>query len=169
MRFPILFLLLLVALPLSAAHAPKSPHKRGEFMREGYVVGGLAADEFSLLRAERFDLPGGIERWTLQFGDKAGNPLKKEPAYFHMSLDPKTKRVVLDLAQVSKTAVDQKDLSKIFWESKVVSNTVMTMDPLDHSTNIVLLLKGATELRVAKDFTRGTLVIDFKKNGISDL
>ncbi len=160
------FLIALFTFAAAQASVPKlqlqKPHKLGESVREGFIVGGMAGDEFSLLKFQRSDRPGGVERWTLTYGDRAGARLHGPPGYFHLQLDPGSKRLILDLAQVNRTAVDQKDLAKLFLDSRVVAASSMSMDPQDQSTSLVFLLKAPLEIHIEKDLGSGQLVIDLK-------
>jgi len=120
-------------------------------LQSGEMIGGLAADEFSLLGIsdEGSMVANQGERFVLAYGDRFGKPQQGEPGYFHVSLDREARRIVIDLAQVHSTAVDPEKLASIVAQSKLIASSEMTMDPADGSTNITLLLKRPVKLKIA--------------------
>lgn len=138
-------------------------------IQSGVFIGGQAQDEFSLLSVRNDSASGTLgERVILNFGDRFGAPYKGEPGFFHVVLDRNAQRVVIDLAQMRKTAVDGKKLAQILSKSKNISSSDISMDPFDGSTNITLTMKqpihikigtgGVTEVKSELDNAR--LVID---------
>lgn len=140
------------------------PKTLGTYMRSGVVVGGIAVQSFSILRVQKLSTADGLESLIIVYGDSTGRPLKSEPGYFHIAVDEKASRVSIDLAQVQKTAVDGKDLTRVFAGSRLIGATEMTMDPLDLSTNISIQLKRPAEVRARTESAKGItqLVIDFR-------
>lgn len=119
-------------------------------MRSGVTIGGQSVDEFSLLSVKQEKLPAvGAERFTLAYGDRFGLPIHGDPGFFHVVLDRNAQRIVIDLAQIRKTAVDAKQLAKTLTASKYIASSDITMDPFDGSTNITLLLKVPIKMKVA--------------------
>ncbi|HVK62217.1 MAG TPA: hypothetical protein VM432_11730, partial [Bdellovibrionales bacterium] len=103
------------------------------------------------------------ERITIAYGDFAGRPVKGQPGFFHAVIDRESKRVVIDLSQVSKTRIDAAALRKVFARSKFVSSTDMTMDPHDGSTNITLELKSPVVLLATTDPRKnGQVVLELR-------
>jgi len=159
-------LLVLMTLNLFAA-APTL----GSFFSKGSVSGGQAhaghKAMFSIVLLQKLNNPStGIERLVLTFGDQDGLPLSTPPGYFHVSIDSDGKRVVIDLAQLQKTTVDQSDLSRVLKDSMYVSSSTITMDPVDLSTNIVLQMKKPIKVRASLDKDErkiNQLVLDFDK------
>jgi hypothetical protein len=172
MRYAIASLLILVfhlsawALPTPAPVQVK-PGRIASPMSGGVVIGGQSRDEFSLIgaRSENFEVVSndrtsnvragshGIkregERLILLYGDRFGSPMKGDPGFFHVALDRDSRRVVIDLAQIRKTAVEPAKLARLLSASKIVASSDMTMDPYDGSTNITLNLKVPARLRAA--------------------
>lgn len=140
------------------------PQPLGKYVHSGVLVGGKVGDAFSILRIQKSSAPDGAERIVILYGNGFGQPVKTEPGYFHIQVDEKRGRVAIDLAQVQKTAVDEKELAKLFSGSRLVASTEMTMDPIDLSTNILLNLKQPADVKAAIDEYKGarTLVIDLK-------
>ena len=142
------------------------PQKLGTYIAAGSIIGGNAGKLFSLIRIQRMNMTGGTERLILTYGDHDGVPLKTQPGYFHLSLDQAGERLVLDLSQVLKTAVDQHDLIKELKGSKLVVKTDMTMDPQDGTTNITLFMKVPVETKANVDTTsedkQNQIVIDIR-------
>ncbi len=168
--FKITLGLMLVAMSNSANAVPAKafvrPQKLGTYIAAGSIIGGNAGKLFSLLRVQKMNLAGGVERLILTYGDQDGIPLKTQPGYFHLSLDQAGERLVLDLSQVLKTAVDQQDIIKELKGSKLVAKTDMSMDPQDGTTNITLFMKVPVETRAQVDTTaedrQNQLVIDIR-------
>ncbi len=162
--------LVLVAMSSMALGLPLKqsvrPQKLGTYIAAGSIIGGSAGKLFSLLRVQRMALAGGVERLILTYGDQDGIPLKSQPGYFHLSLDQAGERLVLDLSQVLKTAVDQHDLIKELKGSRLVTKTDMSMDPQDGTTNITLFMKVPVETRAQVDTTsedkQNQIVIDIR-------
>jgi hypothetical protein len=119
-------------------------------MQSGVTIGGQAADEFSLLSVKTELLgSGNAERMTLSYGDRFGAPIKSEPGFFQVALDRSAQRIVIDLSQMRKTAVDAAQLARTMMLSKYVVSSDITMDPFDGSTNITLLTKVPVKMSVA--------------------
>lgn len=122
------------------------PLQANAWLRSGAAIGGqAAADELSLLRVERKARADGGERVILHYGDKAGRPLRAQPGYFHLAIDRTGRRLSVDLAQVGRTAVDRRDLEKIFAGSRLVAGSDIVMDPVDGSTHLAFALRSASE------------------------
>lgn len=160
---------LLVGAPMASGLVAPLRVKPGQVspaIGAGAIAGGRAADEFSLLSVVRTPLKGGGEKLVITYGDRFGKPVKGEPGFFHVALDRDSRRVVIDLAQVSRTAVDPVDLGKILSSSKFVSGSDMTMDPHDGSTNITLSLKSPVTIKVAAMAGEtGRLAIEMRESG----
>lgn len=121
-------------------------------VQNGVTIGGKAADEFSLIGVSAEHVHGGKgERLTLSYGDRHGHPHRGEPGFFHVALDRDAKRIVIDLAQMRKTAVDANGLAKVLSGSKLVASSDITMDPFDGSTNLTLILKQPVKMKVSSE------------------
>ncbi len=165
---------LLVATAIICAHSSAwavpakqivRPQKLGSYIAAGAIVGGSAGKIFSLIRVQKMLLAGGVERLILTYGDQDGVPLKSQPGYFHLNLDQAGQRLVLDLSQVLKTAIDQQDLIKELKGSRLVSRTDMSMDPQDGTTNITLYMRAPVEMKAQIEATeerQNQLVIDMR-------
>ena len=149
--FPIFLIQLSAVISLSAWALPMpnrvESKKPVNPIRSGVLTGGFAAEEFSLLKVEA-QQQGARERIVISYGDRFGKPHRGEPGYFHVALDRNSSRVVIDLAQVTRTAIDLNSLRRQLAASKFVASSEMTMDPQDSSTNITLVLKQPAEIDV---------------------
>jgi hypothetical protein len=159
---------LMVASPHAEAVSAPLIAKPGKFslpIRAGAVIGGQADQQFSLTAVESKQI-GAAERITVTFGDITGKPLSGQPGFFHAVIDRESKRVVIDLAQVSKTRVDVAALKKTFAHSRLVASTDITMDPNDGSTNITLGLKAPAALLAATDpRNNGQVILELRPLG----
>jgi len=151
------------SIPAKNRQVPR-PAGLNEFRSSGAIIGGVAGQPFSLLRAQKLKSPEGVDRLALVYGDSRGDVLKSEPGYFHIQVQENPPRVSIDLAQVQKTAMDAAALAQLFRDSSLVSGTEMTMDPIDLSTNLILNLKKPAEVRAAIEAYQGAqvLVIDVR-------
>ena len=152
-----------LAVVASAAALPIAvkPGRISMPLHTGSVTGGLAGRELSIISIKEVPLNNGASQLVIAYGDHGGNPAKGEPGYFHVAIDRGAKRISLDLAQVTRTAVDQKDLWRALNHSKLVAASDITMDPQDSSTNITLNLRQAVDMKVKSDHgDQARIVID---------
>lgn len=139
------------------------PEKIAIAPRAGVFAGGQSNDEFSILAIRRESSDEGVERLVIEYGDRFGRPLQGEPGFFHVAVDRKATRVVIDLAQVNRTVIDQKELAQLLASSKFVADSDMTMDPHDASTNITLNMKTPVVLSVASSGRgQGRLILEIR-------
>lgn len=139
-----------------------TPGKINSPIENGNTIGGRAGEEFSLLgiRAETIAGRDG-ERFVISYGDVSGKPFKGEPGFFQVELDRDARRIVIDMAQMSRTAIAPNQLAKVLGTSKYVASTEMTMDPHDGSTNITLALKTPVKMSVnSVKGAQGRIVIE---------
>jgi hypothetical protein len=148
---------LFFAFQAQAAPAPLTvtPGKISSPISNGVFTGGSAQAAFTLTKITRQAGRNGTEKWTLTYGDREGKPVPSGPGFFHVSVDRNGRRVVIDLAQVHRTAVDGVELEKMARGSNLVATTDMIMDPQDRSTNITMNMKSAVAVRVANERTSG--------------
>ncbi len=141
--------------------------KLNAYTSDGVVVGGRAGQSYSLINVRR-DLSAkiGMERVILDLGDMEGRPLKGGASYFQASIEKNPARIVIDLAQVSRSAVTEAKLRKMFAKSPYIKSVELTADPEDRSATLVLVLKQAMGVEVfempsAKRASR--IIVDLKK------
>jgi hypothetical protein len=118
-------------------------------VESGVLVGGQSGVEFSLIgiRSETAPEISG-ERMIFDYGNRQGAPQNGEPGFFHVAIDQNAKRAVIDLAQIRSTTIDPQKLKQILGASKLVTESDMTMDPIDGTTNITLNFSRPVRLRV---------------------
>ena len=147
-----------------SSHLFVKPGKMSVPIQGGVLFGGEAGAESSIIGIRQQSLANGIERMVISYGDRVGKPLTSKLGYFHAAIDRHAKRVVIDLAQVSRTAVDQKDLAKLLSKSTLIASSDMTMDPQDGSTNITLSLRQPATLSMQYDVSGGAqIVVELKR------
>lgn len=118
-------------------------------VESGVLVGGQSGVEFSLIGVRSETAPEILgERIIFDYGNRQGAPQNGEPGFFHVAIDQNAKRAVIDLAQIRSTTVDPQKLKQILGASKLVSESDMTMDPIDGTTNITLNFSRPVRLRV---------------------
>lgn len=172
-QFNIVHLGLMVGLALAVGQADgASSYKKAldkklnAYLDQGVVVGGRAGSGFSLLNVRRdLSAKAGIERVILDLGDIEGRPLRGRTSYFQASIEKNPPRVVIDLAQLSRSAVTEAKLKKLFSKSPHVKKVELTADPEDRSASLVLSLKTSMNVEVfempAND-KASRIVIDLK-------
>ncbi|OQW47291.1 MAG: hypothetical protein A4S09_15975 [Proteobacteria bacterium SG_bin7] len=149
--------------------SPLKFNKLDVFAGTGIFQGGESGRAYSLLDIKRTQPKNNSpdhEHFSIFYGDEIGRKILGKTGYFHIILEKNPDRLVIDLSQVQKTAVDEKQLAAIFRNSELVSKTEMTMDPEDLSTNITLYLKQPVKARVKSNTDGkkpGQLVIDMVK------
>lgn len=150
----------------ASAYKRSLDKKIGAYLPEGVVVGGRVGKGYTLLALRRsFEKETETERVVLDIGDINGKPVLGEIGYFHASIERNPARVVLDLAQVTRSGVDQDKLLKIFKNSPLVKSAEITYDPEDSATNLVLNFKYKTKVEVFQlnsPDAPGRIVIDMK-------
>lgn len=132
-----------------------TPNKISPPISDGAAQGGTAADSFTLTKITREAAPNGGEKWIIGYGDRGGAPLVAGPGFFQVAVDRNSRRVLIDLAQVARSLVATNALDKIVKESNIVASSDLTMDPLDHSTNITLNTKSPVAVRVVSETAGG--------------
>ena len=142
--------------------------KIDQYIKKGAIIGGQTGKGFSLLGIRRHFAGGSkTERIIFDLGDKKGDPLKGELSFYNISVEPQFKRIVVDLAQVYKTALTEKDLNAKFKTSPLVQKVFLTFDPVDQNTTIVFMLKNSAAVEAFElgDKTKNPrrLVLDIKK------
>lgn len=143
------FVLSTLAIGAGAAVPTKINNKPRFLEGNASQNGGVAGSGFTLLDMRRSsDAKKKIERVVLDVGDMKGAPHAGLPGYFHVELKENPNRLVIDMAQMPNTKVDEKKLMQIFAKSIAVKRTSMTVDPSDNTLNIALDLKSKTKVRV---------------------
>jgi hypothetical protein len=116
---------------------------------EGVTFGGLAGTGFTLTDLRRTaDPKKKLERIVIDVGDLQGAPIKGWPGFYHAELKKNPGRLVIDFAQMPNSFIDQSSLAAKMSGSLGVSNTSMSMDPIDSSLNITMDLKKKTKVKV---------------------
>jgi hypothetical protein len=168
MREWILVLLALAGPSVFAASTYKKSLdvKRNEYLRDGVFIGGQAGTGASLLGLRRtYSGKLQTERVIVDLGDKDANPSGTQVGYFQVSMDAKNQRVILDLAQLMISKVNERQIQETFQKSPYVKSTELTLDPEDHAATLVLNLKGPMKLEVfqiRKAKKPGRVVMDLK-------
>jgi hypothetical protein len=168
MREWILVLLALAGPSAFAASAYKKSLdvKRNEYLRDGVFIGGQAGTGASLLGLRR-TYSGRLqtERVIIDLGDKEAKPSGTQVGYFQVSMDARNQRVILDLAQLMISKINERQIQETFQKSPYVKSAELTLDPEDHAATLVLNLKGPMKLEVfqiRKAKKPGRVVLDLK-------
>lgn len=142
------------------------PGKISPPISEGVVTGGQSSDEFSLLTVKA-ESNNNKERLRIVYGDRHGQPLQGDPGYFHLTVDRSGKRISIDLAQVSRTAVDTKQLQRLLSNSKYIASSDIVMDPHDGSTNLAFNMKFPVEVKVMthQKSNPGQVILEMRPQG----
>lgn len=156
------FSLISEALP----HRKALDRKSGQYLSEGVFIGGRAGRGFSLLDVRRsFDKKAQAERVVLDWGDANGAPLKGNIGFFHVGIDEQNKRVVVDLSQVIRAGLDERQVQARFKSSPLVKESQLIFDPVGSSTQLVLGFNTQVAVEVfylADDKETSRLVLDMR-------
>ena len=144
--------------------------KRGEYIRNGVILGGEARRAFSFQDLRwAYGAKKGIERLIFEFGDEKGQEIKTRPGYFQVNVDPSNKVVQVEFSQIVGSRVDQKSLSKKLKSSPHIERVKMTYDPEDKGLSLQLFLKNRVGVEVFELPAKkkgGRLALDLKRTRI---
>jgi hypothetical protein len=123
---------------------------KGTLTKSGVLRGGTAGVAFTLKDIRRTaSNKQKTERVVIEFGDRHGNPMKGEPAYYNIELmDKPTKRVVIDLAQTNIGTFNESFVAQRFLNSRLVNKASVVMEAQNSYTSIILDLKKNIEAKV---------------------
>ena len=152
----LLFSLCLVAsIPARSALRPNHfmvDTKLNNFVSKGVFIGGKEMGAASLLNVSIMkSRKSEKERVIIDLGDSDGNQLTKDVSYFHAVVESTPPRLVVNLANVQKTALREEEVKAGFVGSAAIEKVSLTMDPIDHSTTLILDFKNAKSVSA---FTR---------------
>jgi hypothetical protein len=143
--------------------------KRHQYVHNGVIVGGESGKSFTLLDVRRLlSAKDKIERIFLDLGDERGQPLILKISYFQVGVEKDLSRVVIELSQMSASAVDAKKMSKVFLNSPYVKAATIQYDPIDASLSIQLNLKKkmmVEAFQLISPDKAGRIVVDLKEQG----
>lgn len=148
------FFVLIFIVVSSMAMAIPHPNKKA-FIEGGLYRGGQSGYLQTLLAVEKQSFKNmNAERIRLVFGNDKGLKSKQPMGYFHVQHDVKNNRVVIDIAQMAASRVNEDQIRRILVSSSSVANVSFTADPEDNSSTLVLNLKKPVLLRVVKQKTK---------------
>lgn len=169
MKSLIPLLIALSSLPLYAASPYKQSldKKLNQYLSDGVFVGGKAGQSFSLINVRRdISKTMQMERVILDLGDQDGKPLYGKASYFQAHVQQNPPRIIIDLAQLSKSAISESKMKEIFKKSPFIKSVELTSDPEDRAATLVLNLNTPMKAEVfempAKD-KPSRIVVDIKK------
>ena len=124
-------------------HRKSLDHKSDQYLSEGVFVGGRSGMGGTLLDLRRsFDKGAQAERIVLDWGDEKGRPLLGKIGFFHVGLDKKNRRAVIDLTQVSQSGLTEEAVVKRLKASPVIKRSQLIFDPFNVSTQLILDFKS---------------------------
>lgn len=149
---------------------PAPNRKMHKYIEEGIYMGGeSAAMAHALTNVKRIYSPKDkIERLLFELGDEKGQPLLKRSSYFQVSVQKNPARIVIDLAQMAASGVDDKKLLSMLQTSPYIKNAKIKFDPVDGSICVQLDLKQNIDLEVFQILTENKasrIAIDIKAKG----
>src|SRR5207247_250906 len=117
---------LLCSIHVGAAVAPKKTQPQKILVGSGAQSGGIAGTGFSLMNVKSSINPSArLERLMIDVGDMDGHALKGLPGYFNVELQNKSKRIVVDFAQMPVSQLDMKALKERLKKSMYVQSIKM--------------------------------------------
>jgi hypothetical protein len=150
-----LFVLILVLPVIATAAVDRrlaANQKLNHYLQYGTIIGGetpAGSHGYSLLDMRRiFAAKDHIERILIDFGDGEGKPLKGKLGYYHVSIEKGQTRIVIDLAQMLGSNINQDKIRQIFQASPYVKEARINYDPVDSNITVQLILKKKVLLEV---------------------
>ena len=139
----VLCLLLVVVEAHAIPHRKSLGHKTNQFLREGVFIGGRSGMGATLLDVRRsYDSKARSERIVLDWGDQNAKPMVGSIGFFHVSVDAKNKRVVVDLSQVVQSSLQEAEILKRLKASPLIKSSRLLFDPYNVSTQLILEFKS---------------------------
>ena len=116
---------------------------------EGVSFGGVAGKGFTLMDIRRTaDAKKKVERIVIDVGDMNGAALRGKPGYYFAELKKNPQRLVIDFSQMPSARLDQDKIAERLKGSLAVTNSSLSLDPVDNSLNLTFDLKKNTKVRV---------------------
>lgn len=138
--------------PLAFAASPYKKSlslKRNEYILDGVFIGGKAGTGTSLLGLRRtYSSKMQTERVIIDLGNKDAKPSGIQVGYFQVSMDGPNQRVILDLAQLMISKINERQIQETFQKSPFVKSAELTLDPEDHAGTLILNMKQPMKLEV---------------------
>jgi hypothetical protein len=134
--------------------------KSKTYIRGGVIVGGdWAIDDFAVTGIRRA-ANSGFERIVVDLdGNRAGEPAALDrPPYYHVSIMPELKRLVVTVVGKPKIALDPAKITAVFKKSQTVSKVELLPMVEKDRWSFVLHLKQATGVEVF-ELTKPTRII----------
>lgn len=114
--------------------------KQNKFVENGKIVGGQAQTDLVLVGVRTtFSKTQSLARVILDISKSNGKMEKL--GFFHVEVDQKLKRIVIDLDGVAASQQALEQITKTIEKSPFVKKAELTMDPEDRSANLTLNLK----------------------------
>lgn len=140
--------------------------KLNAYISEGVYTGGTITTPLSLITVRRhYAAKAQVERIFLDMGDFAGEPLKGGVGHFHVGIEKNPSRVVIDLNQVQRAGITEKQLVKTFEKSPFVKTATMRFDPEEQVTTMILEMKkpvGVEVIELPSKTKASRIVVDLK-------
>jgi hypothetical protein len=138
--------------------------KMNRYLASGVFIGGAPGKSFALRQVRRkMGKKSGMERVVLDIGDHTGAPVKGGASYFHVQVDQKNRRVVMDLAQVQTTLLTETELRQKFQKSPYLRLKEIGYDPEGRSTYLAFDMLKPIKIEVfypTSDKAPGRIVMD---------
>ena len=173
-------LLTVCVLHLSFSVSAAIPYKKAangkmnSYIADGVFTGGGKQGLATLINVRRILAKNSkIDRWIFDLGDDTGKPLPIRPAYYHVAVEGKEKRIVINLEDVTASRLDEDQIKTILKSSPYVADVSLRVDGAEKLTHLHILLKTNVEAEVfelpAKDYG-GRIAVDVRpkrlaKNG----
>jgi hypothetical protein len=141
---------LLAAVPVHQA----GTEKQDKYVSDGVLVGGRDHGLLTLFNV-RHSITPKFERLVFDLGDRTKDGGVERPGFFHVSIQYALKRIIIDLENVSESAVTSEQIATLFKKSNTFSKVSMVSDSLHKNLTIELPLKKKSEVEVFELVTPG--------------
>lgn len=140
--------------------------KTNEYMEEGVITGGEAIRGSILMDLQRiYSAKSKMDRVVIDIGAMSPGESLREMGYFHVSVEKKPARIVIDLPHVKALGKSLEDFHKAFYTSPFIDKYRLIANPVDSSMQILLELRRPVSVEVFQVLTSGKnprLVLDLK-------
>lgn len=131
-----------------------SGQKQNQYIDSGVFVGGHDHGPLTLLNV-RHSLKGKIERLVFDLGGQTADDGVERPGFFHITIQSKPQRIVVDLENVTNSKVTAQQISRLFSKSPYLSKISIFEDPFHQDMTIELPLKVAAQMEAFELVTAG--------------
>ncbi len=139
--------------------------KKDQYLDLGVFVGGRAHGPLALLNF-RHSLTPRFERLVFDLGLTNTPAGVERPGFFHIAIQDKPKRIVVDLEDVTESKINPSQMAKLFVKSPFFNRVNFVSDPVHKNFTLEFPLKASAQIEVFELVTPGKpgrIVMDVRR------